>query len=69
MSQDHAYMQRHIAPLIGGTIVQLVASDGESHEQDVFGIEVRKPDGKTVVAWILCDPEGNGPGHLDIQEG
>ena len=23
---------------------------------------------KTVVAWVDCDPEGNGPGHLNLEE-
>jgi hypothetical protein len=26
----------------------------------------RSKDGSISTAWILCDPEGNGGGHLDI---
>ena len=32
-----------------------------------FGLKLRMGD-KTVVAWVDCDPEGNGPGHLNIEE-
>jgi len=29
---------------------------------------VRLPSGRTVQCAVLCDPEGNGPGFLDIAE-
>jgi len=47
--------------LIGGEIVG-TAQDGES-----FGLKIKLPSGKIVVAWVDTDPEGNGPGHLSIQ--
>lgn len=54
--------------LVGGTITQAIVSDteyGEAH----FGFEVRLPSGQCKTVWVLCDPEGNGPGFLDIGEG
>ena len=30
-----------------------------------FGLQVRK-GAQLFNAWVDCDPEGNGPGHLDI---
>ena len=33
----------------------------------VWGLRLAHPDRpERKIAWILCDPEGNGPGHLDI---
>jgi hypothetical protein len=47
--------------LIGGTITAAIVS-GES-----FGFEVKTRKGKKINVWVDCDPEGNGPGHLDIE--
>ena len=30
-----------------------------------FGLQVRK-GARLFNVWVDCDPEGNGPGHLDI---
>ena len=50
---------------------QLVGAVVESvcHTQDFssFGLRLQG-NGKTVVAWVDCDPEGNGPGHLNLEE-
>lgn len=48
--------------LIGGKIV------GVFHDPDkeYWGIDV-VIKGKTHSVWVNCDPEGNGPGHLEIE--
>jgi len=33
-----------------------------------FGLTLRRGC-KTLNVWVDCDPEGNGPGHLNIEEG
>jgi hypothetical protein len=33
-----------------------------------FGLTLRRGR-KTLNVWVDCDPEGNGPGHLNIEEG
>jgi|GEM_PF-2274872 len=33
-----------------------------------FGLTLRRGS-KTLNVWVDCDPEGNGPGHLNIEEG
>jgi len=49
--------------LTDGRIIAAVAStDGES-----FGILIERK-GMEIVAWIERDPEGNGPGHIALQE-
>ena len=32
-----------------------------------FGLTLRRGR-KTFNVWVNCDPEGNGPGHLNIEE-
>lgn len=58
-------------PLIGKTIASLCRmpenADGEAPRRDgrdaIYGLEFS--DGSC--AWILADPEGNGPGFLQIE--
>lgn len=54
--------------LMGATITGIVKTDLGYGAGTAHGLCFRMPEGKTMVAWILCDPEGNGPGHLDIVE-
>lgn len=49
--------------LVTGRIIGFI-EDGQGY----WGIQVKLPTGKCFDVWINCDPEGNGPGHLDIQE-
>ena len=52
--------------LVNGTITSVVETpDDEDH---FYGLKIKTKTGKTVTAWIQCDPEGNGPGFLNIQE-
>lgn len=46
--------------LIGKQVVQVAKSDDE---EPFYGLVF--DDG--TVAWIQCDPEGNGPGFLQLQ--
>ena len=50
---------------------QLVGAKVESvcHTEDYgsFGLKLRR-GGKVLIVWVDCDPEGNGPGHLNIEE-
>jgi hypothetical protein len=43
---------------------------GVCHTADFesFGLTLRRGL-KTLNVWVDCDPEGNGPGHLNIEEG
>lgn len=51
--------------LTGKTVKRVVTSDMSGGDSDaVYGLEFT--DG--TVAWILCDPEGNGPGFLSIEK-
>ena len=63
-----ACIGRLIPPLVGLTITG--AAVDETGEFWGFTAE-RQKDGATVkkVVFVLCDPEGNGPGFLDINDG
>ena len=52
---------QQLQPLIGGKIT--AALDGG----DSFGFRVQTPDGRSFDVWVDCDPEGNGPGHLNLE--
>ena len=52
---------RHYRRLLGKTIKRVVYN--RSMGQTTYGLEFT--DG--TIAWIDCDPEGNGPGFLDIK--
>jgi hypothetical protein len=55
-----AYLLKHLKPLLGRKIVDLI----EDSDDGVYGFQL---DNGTLV-WVLCDPEGNGPGHLEIEK-
>lgn len=48
--------------LVEGRIIRVIFTEDKS----AWGFIVWK-DGAQYVVWVDADPEGNGPGHLDIQ--
>lgn len=65
MSSVKEWIGKHYGPLVGGKIVGICMDDVEFGEPCV-GLRVQR-DGMETRAWILQDPEGNGPGHLEIE--
>ena len=63
-SHDYAWLEKHLAPLINKKVTGIVVEAGSEEEfgQPIYGL---KFSGGTIV-FVLADPEGNGPGHLDI---
>ena len=57
----------HLTQLQGCQVIDIarVASTNPRGAPE-YGLVCRSKDGVIVTAWILCDPEANGPGHLDI---
>lgn len=59
-------------PLVGGTITGLILcrsdSEGEFLSPPAWGFKVRKGV-KNYLCWVDMDPEGNGPGHIGIEQG
>ena len=57
-------MKKHLGQLVGRNVTGLVIDT--SHDMgSIWGLQFDNG----LVAFILCDPEGNGPGHLEIQKG
>lgn len=60
---DVTFAAEQLKQLVGGKIVDTVVT--EDNENYGFVVEV---DGKEKVCWVDMDPEGNGPGWIQIQE-
>lgn len=56
--------EKEYSKLIGKRVKGLVKSPPEMGMKECYGLEFT--DG--TVAWIMCDPEGNGPGFLAIEK-
>ncbi len=56
---------KEYSQLVGAKVTAVVRDAGKDGDMDeCFGLQFS--NGK--IAWIMCDPEGNGPGFLDIQD-
>jgi len=64
------YMIEQLQPFRGAVLGRPVTEDTDngSPPEGFFGLTLKRKDGKAFVLWVNCDPEGNGPGWLDIQE-
>lgn len=65
------YSTKNAEKLIGGTILGVIISRTDNEDQSdlpppAWGIKVKKGK-KEYHCWIDMDPEGNGPGHMDIE--
>jgi len=58
-------MLAHLGVLIKGKVIAVVKSKND--EEPTWALKIRLGN-KTYNAWILCDEEGNGPGHLEIKK-
>ena len=57
MGTQADYCAKECEQLVGKKVTAVVID--KDHE--FMGLKIGKK-----IAWVLCDPEGNGPGHLDI---
>jgi hypothetical protein len=58
---DEELYKTHYSKLVGKTVAKVVKNK-TSGSDSFYGLMFT--DG--TIAWISCDPEGNGPGFLDI---
>jgi hypothetical protein len=58
----------HLRPLHKAICADIVKNP-DSNGDEEYGLVFKCRDGKIRTAWIMCDPEGNGAGHLDIVGG
>ena len=60
------YMHKHLQPLVGMRVTNIVL-DQDKGEYALRLESAEIPVSRAVCyAWIMCDEEGNGPGHLDL---
>lgn len=57
---------KHLGQLRGSLCVDIVKDPDFDRNDPLYGLVFRSKDGILRTAWIFCDPEGNGAGHLDI---
>ena len=62
------WIKKHYGQLVGYKITAIAIDGKDNADEPWIGLVLEKRK-KEKVAWILMDPEGNGTGHLDIQEG
>jgi hypothetical protein len=76
LKQVEAATKRYLKPLLGGRIVSVDAvydDYDEAHymvltvERNILG-RTKAPTTVRYRVWVQQDPEGNGPGHLLIEE-
>lgn len=65
MSAPTSIEQRHYQQIAGGTITG-IAWDVDSFTHPAPVLMVRMPSGTKLQCAVLCDPEGNGPGFIEI---
>jgi hypothetical protein len=67
MAKKKDYMFEYLEQLLGHTVIRVVKAKDSEYTEGSYGL-VLECNGKKKQAWIDQDPEGNGPGHLDIED-
>jgi hypothetical protein len=70
MSNYVDYQLQQLRPLVGATITALArtAPGEDEFEPEYFGLVLTLPNGQQRTVLILSDPEGNGPGAVEIAD-
>jgi len=65
--QSKDWFFKHLNQLKGSVCVDIARNTETGHtSKEEYGLVFRTKSGTIKTAWIMCDPEGNGAGHLDI---
>jgi len=57
----------HLAQLQGCQVIDIARIASTNPRGDAeYGLVCRSKSGVILTSWVMSDPEGNGPGHLDI---
>lgn len=67
MSPPTAFEREHYQKLVGRRIIEIRWEEMEGRPLAVLLLDGQDRDGNAATLAVLCDPEGNGPGHLDHQ--
>lgn len=62
-------LEKIVNELVGGTITGVISTPDTNEFSYGFIVQHGKGDNKVEKrCWIDCDPEGNGPGFIQIEE-
>ncbi len=59
------YERVHYDKLVGWSITGIRWEDFEGRPLPVLVLGRKKPKAAHAMVGVMCDPEGNGPGHLE----
>ena len=59
------FERAHYGKLVGRKILGIRWEDFEGHPLPVLVLSGKDSEGRQAAAAVMCDPEGNGPGHLE----
>jgi len=59
------FERAHYGKLVGRKILAIQWEDFEGHPLPVLVLSGKDSSGGLATAAVMCDPEGNGPGHLE----
>ena len=59
------YEIAHYKKLVGRKILSILWEDFEGHPLPVLVLSGKDSKGRLATIAVMCDPEGNGPGHLE----
>jgi hypothetical protein len=57
--------REHYGKLVGRNILAIHWQDFEGQSLPILILSGKDTKGSPVTAAVMCDPEGNGPGHLE----
>ena len=59
------FERAHYGKLVGRKIHGIHWEDFDGHPLPVLVLSGKDSKGRLATAAVMCDPEGNGPGHLE----
>ena len=65
MSAPTSVERAHYQKLVGRQIVAIIWEELEEHALPILLLSGNDRDGNAASMEVLCDPEGNSPGHLE----
>ena len=57
--------RKHYGKLVGRKVLAIQWEDFEGHPLPILVLSGKDSKGHPATAAVMCDPEGNGPGHLE----
>lgn len=65
--EDVTYIADEVGKkLVGGEITGAIRTEDDDYPS--WGIRVKTKKGEVFNCWIDCDPEGNGPGFMSLEQ-